>query len=281
MPDTPDCVADDVRRALAEDVGAGDLTASLIPAERRMAATVVSRETGVLCGRDWFGETFRQLDDTIRIQWFAADGDPLVADQRVCRLEGPARGLLSGERTALNFLQTLSGTATATASCVAELADSATELLDTRKTIPGLRAAQKYAVLCGGGRNHRQGLHDAILIKENHIHACGSITAAVTEARGRHPGISVEVEAETIDELREAMDAGADIIMLDEFSPDALVQAREIAAGRVRLEVSGNVDREGLRAIAAIGVDFVSVGAITKHLRALDLSMRFDDTVGN
>lgn len=271
----PDLVTQDVARALTEDVGPGDLTASLVPPEQTMDATVISREPGILCGQDWFDAVFHALDPGVRLHWLVQDGDSVSPDQTLCTVSGPARALLTGERTALNFLQTLSGTATATARYVAIVAGTGARILDTRKTLPGLRQAQKYAVRCGGGSNHRKGLFDAILIKENHIHAAGSISAAVTAARRLHPGVVVEVETENLDELRQALDSGADIIMLDNYGLEDMREACRLTAGRAGLEASGNVDMETLRDIAATGVDFISIGAITKHVRALDLSMRF------
>lgn len=272
--DTP-AVEADVRRALEEDVGSGDLTATLIPVDRRMSATVVSREPAVICGRVWFDAVFRLLDPDIGITWLVEDGDLVRQDQVLCELEGPARSLVTGERTALNFLQTLSGTATAARPYCDAVAGTGTRILDTRKTLPGLRAAQKYAARCGGCENHRQGLFDAILIKENHIHAAGSISAAVRTARQTHPGVSVEVETENLDEFREALATGADVIMLDNFTLDDMRTARKIGGADAVLEVSGNVELDGLRAIAETGVNYISVGAITKHVRAIDLSMRF------
>ncbi len=267
-------IRDDVARALREDVGSGDRTADLIPATQNMRATVISREDAVLCGAAWFDQAFHQVDDTVRINWQAADGDRVGPDQVLCRLEGPARALLTAERTALNFLQALSGTATQAHAYVEAVAGTGARILDTRKTLPGLRLAQKYAVRCGGGSNHRIGLFDAILIKENHIHAAGSIAAAVDAARRLHPGVKVEVETENLDELRQAVTARADVIMLDNYSLDAMREARRLA-GAIPLEASGNVDLAGIRRIAETGVDFISVGAITKHLHAVDLSMRF------
>lgn len=272
---TTDTLQEDVRRALAEDVGDGDLTAALIPADRIGEATVISREPAVICGRAWFDAVYRQLDPAVTIQWHVNDGDTVEPDTLLCELSGPARSLVTGERTALNFLQLLSGTATTAHDYAAAVKGTGTQILDTRKTIPGLRQAQKYAVACGGCTNHRHGLFDAILIKENHIMAAGGITAAVQESRRLAPQVTVEVEVETLDELREALDAGADIILLDNFSLADLRRAREITGNRARLEASGNVDEHGLRAIADTGVDYISVGAITKHLRAVDLSMRF------
>ncbi len=269
-------VAADVRRALEEDVGSGDLTADLIPAEQQMRATVISREQAVLAGSAWFEQAFLQTCSAVRINWLAGDCESVAPDQLLCRVEGPARALLTAERTALNFLQTLSGTATVTRRYAEVLQGTATRVLDTRKTLPGLRLAQKYAVTCGGGSNHRIGLHDAILIKENHIHAAGSIPAAVATARQLHPGVRVEVETENLNELKQALDAGADCIMLDNYSLEDMREARRIA-GKTPLEASGNVDLETIRAIAETGVDFISVGALTKHVQAVDLSMRFEE----
>lgn len=272
-------IAEDVARALREDVGAGDLTAALIPAERRAVAVVISREAGMLAGCAWFEAVYRQVDSDVAIAWSASDGDRLVADQRICQITGSARSLLTAERTALNFLQTLSATATETRRYVDALAGLQTRILDTRKTIPGLRLAQKYAVRCGGGSNHRTGLFDAVLIKENHIMAAGGIKAAVAAARAHGAGSWVEVETENLDELREALDARADRIMLDNFDlammRDAVAINRSSSCPAI-LEASGNVSLAGLRAIAETGVDDISVGALTKHLRALDLSMRFE-----
>ncbi|MFZ5491299.1 MAG: carboxylating nicotinate-nucleotide diphosphorylase [Pseudomonadota bacterium] len=268
-------IAGQVRSALDEDVGAGDLTAGLIPADAQATARVVSREAAVICGRDWFDAVFRQLDPAVQVVWQVADGDAVGADQILCELAGPARAILTGERCALNFLQTLSGTATATRRFVDALGAGHTRLLDTRKTLPGLRLAQKYAVRCGGGHNHRKGLYDAVLIKENHIAAAGSLTAAVQAARRQTPvGTPIEVEVETLDQLREALAAGAPQILLDNFSLPMMRDAVAIAGGRATLEASGGVAMDQLRAIADTGVDFMSVGALTKHLRAVDLSMR-------
>ena len=276
----PPDLADQVARALAEDVGSGDLTAALVPAGRAGRATVVTRESAVLCGRPWVDEVFRQLDPSVRVIWEAEEGADLAPDQLLCRLDGPARSLLTGERTALNFLQTLSGTATATRRYVAAVAGLPCRILDTRKTLPGLRRAQKYAVRCAGGSNHRMGLYDGILVKENHIMAAGSIAAAVDAARAAGSTVPVEVEVETLDELRQALDAGADMALLDEFSLDELRTAvamnRAHPRGPMKLEASGNVTLETLRAIAESGVDFVSIGSLTKHVRAVDLSMRFE-----
>jgi len=272
----PEDVAATVARALAEDVGDGDRTAAIIGAEQRAAARVSAREAGVLCGRAWFDETFRQLSPAVAIAWSAADGDAVEPDAVLCRLEGPARALLTGERTALNFLQLLSGTASAARALARQLEGTGAMLLDTRKTVPGLRRAQKYAVVCGGGHNHRQGLYDAVLIKENHIAACGSIAAAVGRARALHPGITVEVELERLAQLEEAIAAGADIAMLDNFSLADMRAAVRAASGALKLEASGGFDAASVRAVAETGVDFVSAGAMTKHLRSLDLSMRIE-----
>lgn len=271
----PTVIEDDVRRALAEDVGSGDLTADLIPAETRMQATVISREPAVLCGTAWFDTVFRQVDRAVTIDWQLADGDRIEADQLLCTLSGPARAILTGERTALNFLQTLSGTATTARQYVDAVAGTSVQILDTRKTLPGLRLAQKYAAACGGCRNHRIGLFDAILIKENHIAAAGSITNAVAAARRLHPEVHVEVETENLDELREALAAGADSIMLDEYSLADMKKARQIAGPDYPLEASGNVTLETIRTVAETGVSYVSIGAITKYVRAIDLSMRY------
>jgi nicotinate-nucleotide pyrophosphorylase (carboxylating) len=234
----------------------------------------------VLCGRPWFDEVFRQIDPAARVAWDAEEGASVEPGQRLCRIAGPARSLLTGERTALNFLQTLSGTATATRRYVQLVAGLPCRILDTRKTLPGLRRAQKYAVRCGGGSNHRMGLYDGILVKENHIMAAGSIAAAVSAAREAGASVPVEVEVETLDELRQALDAGADMALLDEFSLDdlraAVAMNRSHARGPMQLEASGNVTFETLRGIAETGVDFVSIGSLTKHMRAVDLSMRFE-----
>ncbi len=272
----PDDITATVQRALAEDLGSGDLTAALIPADRHARGHVLSREPAVLCGSAWFEEVFRQLDDCIRIQWLAQDGEPVRRDQMLCRLQGPARTLLSGERTALNFLQTLSGTATMVRRYAEAVQDTRAVILDTRKTLPGLRSAQKYAVRCGGASNHRMGLFDGILIKENHIMAAGNITAAVTTARRQGNKVPVEVEVENLDQLREALTAGADILLLDNFNPDTLREAVRITAGRAKLEASGGIDMAQLRIVAETGVNYISVGALTKHVCAIDLSMRFE-----
>ena len=271
-------IADDVRRALAEDLGAGDVTAALLPAEGSSAATVITREDAVLCGTAWFDTVFAQLDPTVRISWLEQDGDAIQAGQELCRLCGPTRALLSGERCALNFLQTLSATATATHRYVAAIAGTGAQILDTRKTIPGLRAAQKYAVRCGGGRNHRMGLYDAILIKENHIVAAGSIERAISSARQLSPDLSIEVEVENLEQLQQALAAHADSILLDNFALDDLPAAVTLNAGRARLEASGGITLANVRDIASTGVDFISVGSLTKHIQAIDLSLRVDNS---
>ncbi|RYD15024.1 MAG: carboxylating nicotinate-nucleotide diphosphorylase [Lysobacteraceae bacterium] len=271
-----EAIARDVRAALAEDIGSGDVTADLLPERAQARARVITRENAVLCGRAWFDECFRQLDPAVRIEWAAADGERVAAGALLCRIEGAARALVTAERSALNFLQALSGTATTTATFVEAVRGTRTVVLDTRKTLPGLRLAQKYAVRAGGGANHRIGLFDAVLVKENHIAACGSIAAAVARARELHPGVLVETEVETFAELREALGAGADRIMLDEFELHELAQAVAEVGGRVPLEVSGSVALERVRAIAETGVDYVSIGALTKHVRAIDLSMRVE-----
>jgi len=271
-----DSIARDVRRALEEDIGSGDVTADLLPAEARARARVISREAAVLCGGAWFDECFHQIDPDVRIEWATHDGERIAAGALLCQIEGRARALVTAERSALNFLQTLSATATATATYVEAARGTRAAILDTRKTLPGLRLAQKYAVRCGGGQNHRIGLYDAVLIKENHIAAAGSIHAAVARARTLHPGVLVETEVENFAELREALAAGVDRIMLDEFELHELSQAVTEVGGRVPLEMSGSVSLERVRAIAETGVDYVSIGALTKHIRALDLSMRIE-----
>ncbi|HEI6896880.1 TPA: carboxylating nicotinate-nucleotide diphosphorylase [Yersinia enterocolitica] len=275
-----------VAQALSEDLGGEvnadrDLTAQLLPASKQAEATVITREAGVFCGQRWLNEVFIQLGAQVSVKWEVKDGDKLVADQVLCHLAGPARILLTGERTALNFLQTLSGVATEVSRYVTALSGLHTQLLDTRKTVPGLRTALKYAVLCGGGNNHRLGLSDAFLIKENHIIAAGSIKEAVAKAFWIHADVPVEVEVESLDELQQALEAGADIIMLDNFTipmmREAVNMRDELAKTQssAQLEVSGNVTLETLRSYAETGIDFISVGALTKHITALDLSMRF------
>lgn len=266
-----------VRAALEEDVGSGDLTAGLVPVDAVASARVVCRDQAVLCGQAWFTAVFQALDPRIEITWQARDGDDLAPGQTVCLLSGPARAMLTGERCALNFLQTLAGTATTTRAYVAAIAGMHTKLLDTRKTLPGLRLAQKYAVHCGGALNHRKGLYDAILIKENHIASAGSITTAIEAARRAAPrDIPIEVEVENLDQLRSALAAGVRQILLDNFSLGLMREAVKLVANRATLEASGGVGIEALKAIAATGVDFISVGSLTKHLHAVDLSMRVD-----
>jgi nicotinate-nucleotide pyrophosphorylase (carboxylating) len=275
----PEDLDDAVARALAEDVGSGDLTALLVPDGARCRARVITREAAVLCGTAWVDAVFRALDRRLAVRWHAADGDAVEPDQLLFEVEGAARPLLTGERTALNFLQTLSGTATTARRYVEAIAGTGCTILDTRKTLPGLRLAQKYAVRCGGGRNHRLGLYDGILVKENHIAAAGGIRQAVRVAREIAPDVPVEVEVETLEELEETFAAGADMALLDEFT---LVQLREaVRRNRERprplgLEASGGIDFQNLRAVAQTGVDFISIGAITKHVKAVDLSMRME-----
>jgi len=261
-------ITETVRRALAEDVGAGDLTAALIPADARAEAQVITREDAVLCGTAWFDEVFRRVDKRIRVVWLIKDGAAMRAGQTLCNASGPARGLLTSERTALNFLQLLSGTATRTRQYVDAVRGTKTIVLDTRKTVPGLRRAQKYAVACGGAQNHRLGLYDAILIKENHVAAAGSITAALEAARHTAPkGISVEIEVENIGQLREALAAGADRLLLDNFSVEELKAAVAETRGQAKLEASGGIDLSNIRAFAETGVDYISIGDMTKIVR--------------
>jgi len=274
-PPPPEAVAADVERALQEDVGDGDCTAALIPAGTVLETRVISREAAVLSGSPWFVETFRQTDPAVRVRWQASDGDLIRRDQELCRLNGPARAVLTGERTALNFLQTLSGTATQAHRYVEAVAGTGAVILDTRKTLPGLRLAQKYAVRCGGARNHRIGLFDAILIKENHISAAGSIREAVRQAMQLNAGLLIEVEVENLDELEEAWKAGAQRALLDNFNLQTLSIAVKRFKGRVELEASGGIDLQTVRAVAETGVDFISTGAITKSVQATDFSMRF------
>ncbi|MBL4620799.1 MAG: carboxylating nicotinate-nucleotide diphosphorylase [Immundisolibacteraceae bacterium] len=267
-----------VQNALSEDIGASDLTAALIPAEKQMKGRVIAREPGVLAGSEWFNEVFRQVDPTVTITWLASDGDLLTANQPLCTLEGPARALLTGERTALNFIQLLSAVASRTRRYVDAVCASNCKILDTRKTIPGLRLAQKYAVLCGGGKNHRIGLFDAVLIKENHIASAGSIAAAVSQARENasksNNQVMVEVEVESLEELTLAIAASADRILLDNFSLTDLKTAVKTNSGRSELEASGGITLQTIGPIANTGVDFISVGELTKTIDALDLSMR-------
>ncbi|MCF5398313.1 carboxylating nicotinate-nucleotide diphosphorylase, partial [Pseudomonas syringae] len=263
-----------VRRALLEDVGSGDITAQLIPAERLAKATIISRDAAVIAGTAWVDAVFRQLDPRVAVHWQVTDGDRVSPNQALFHLEGPARSLLTGERSALNFLQMLSGVATRAQYFADMVAGTQVKLLDTRKTLPGLRMAQKYAVTCGGCHNHRIGLYDAFLIKENHIAACGGIAQAVEAAHRIAPGKPVEVEVESLGELKQALDAGADIIMLDELSLDDMREAVRLTAGRASLEASGGINDDTLRVIAETGVDYISIGAMTKDVKAVDLSMR-------
>ncbi|MGH8299457.1 MAG: carboxylating nicotinate-nucleotide diphosphorylase [Steroidobacteraceae bacterium] len=275
----PADLSDQVAAALREDVGGGDVTAWLVPEDQKVRGRVVTRENAVLCGRPWADETFRRLDAGIRLTWHAADGERIAAGAVIFELEGRARPILTGERTALNFLQLLSATATLASRFAAAVAGTGCTVLDTRKTIPGLRSAQKYAVRCGGGRNHRMGLYDMVLIKENHIAAAGSLTAAITAARRVAGSVKVEVEVESLQELEEALAAGPDIVLLDDFTLEDLAAAVSLNRSRgrpVALEASGSVSLETVRAIAATGVDFVSSGGLTKNVRAVDLSMRLD-----
>ncbi len=264
----------EIRRFLAEDVGLGDITASIIPPSVHAKAEVVTREAMVLCGRDWFQAVFFELDPACLVEWQVAEGEEVAAGSRLCLLSGPARALLTGERTALNLLQTLSGTATAARRFAEAVAGTKVVVLDTRKTLPGLRRLQKYAVKVGGCENHRFGLYDGILIKENHIAAAGSIRAAVARARVLNPGLAIEVEVESLKELEEGLEAGADILLLDNFSLEELRAAVSITQGRALLEASGNINLTNIRQVAETGVDRISVGALTKHLKAVDLSMR-------
>jgi nicotinate-nucleotide pyrophosphorylase (carboxylating) len=263
-----------VKTALNEDIGSGDITADLIQEETKATATLITREHATLAGRQWFDEVFNQLDSSIQINWLVDDGDVITPNQKLCELSGSARSILTGERTAINFLQTLSATATSVAGFVGLINDTNTKILDTRKTIPGLRLAQKYAVTCGGGINHRIGLYDAILIKENHIMAAGSISEAIKTAKKKK--VPIEVEVESIQELEEALEGTPDQVLLDNFNIAQLNKAVLITKGRAKLEASGNVDKQSIRAIAETGVDYISIGALTKHIHAVDFSMRIN-----
>ena len=279
MPEPPRDLAAQVETALREDIGGGDITAALVPAGQRVRGSVITCETGVLAGRPWVDATFRHLDPQVHLVWHANDGEPIAANQVVLEIAGGARPVLTGERIALNFLQLLSATATATRRFVDAVAGTGCTILDTRKTIPGLRTAQKYAVLCGGGQNHRMGLYDRVLIKENHIAAAGSLGGAIRAARSHAPGMTIEVEVESLTELEEALAAAPDIVMLDDFTQAdlrAAVALNRGSARRVLLEASGSVTLETVRAVAETGVDYISIGALTKHVRAVDLSMRLD-----
>ena len=260
-------------------MGTGDVTAALVPPQQQVRAQVIAREPAILCGTDWVTETFRQLDGSVRLEWLAGDGERILAEMPVLRLDGSARPILSGERTALNFLQTLSATATAASRYVEAVAGTGCRILDTRKTLPGLRLAQKYAARCGGAQNHRLGLYDMVLIKENHIIAAGSISAAVSTARRNSPGLPIEVEVESLGEFDQALAAGADIIMLDELTPDdmrAAVARNRERGSKAKLEASGSVTLATVRDVALTGVDYISIGGITKHVQAVDLSMRLE-----
>jgi nicotinate-nucleotide pyrophosphorylase (carboxylating) len=281
MREPPRDLASQVEAALREDIGSGDVTAALVPAAQRVRGSVVTRESAVLAGRPWVDATFRHLDPQVQLVWRANDGEPLTANQVVFDIAGSARPVLTGERTALNFLQLLSATATVTRRFVDAVSGTGCTILDTRKTIPGLRSAQKYAVLCGGGQNHRMGLYDRILIKENHIAAAGSLAGAIRAARSHAPGMTVEVEVESLAELEQALSAAPDIVLLDEFTHADLRTAVALnhARGRpVKLEASGSVSLESVRAVAETGVDYISIGSLTKHVRAVDLSMRLEFT---
>jgi nicotinate-nucleotide pyrophosphorylase (carboxylating) len=276
-PRLPPDLVETVKRALAEDVGSGDITARLIGADTRAHAQVISREQAILCGTAWFDEVFKQLDNQMQITWHTLDGETINPNQVLCNLTGPARALVTGERTALNFLQLLSGTATHVQRYVKAISGTKACILDTRKTLPGLRSAQKYAVRCGGGTNHRLGLYDAFLIKENHILAAGSLTQAIAAARHHAAQLPVEVEVETLEQIKEALTAGADSLLLDNFTVPQLREAVTFVQNQVKLEASGGVTLETIRAIAETGVDFISVGAITKDVQAVDLSMRITE----
>lgn len=267
-------LSENVRLALAEDIRSGDITAQLVPEKQNVTATVITRENAIVCGRPWFDEVFRQIDDAVSIKWLVEEGDIVITDQKLLELSGSARSILTAERCALNFLQTLMATATTANSYAQTLEDSATQILDTRKTIPGLRLAQKYAVKTGGCKNHRIGLYDAFLIKENHIEACGSIGSAIAKARKISPSAPVEIEVETLEELRQSIDAGVDRVMLDNFSISDIEIASTMKTDSIEYEISGNITDEKLSALSNLGVDYISSGAITKNIKAIDLSMR-------
>jgi nicotinate-nucleotide pyrophosphorylase [carboxylating] (EC 2.4.2.19) len=275
LPPASEILAD-IERAFGEDIGPGDATADLLDPDATATAVLTCREDAVLCGTAWFDAAFRKLDPAVTIEWLANDGDRIAAGTAICRLGGKARALVTAERTALNFLQLMMATATVTSRYADAIAGTRTRVLDTRKTIPGLRRAQKYAVLCGGGTNHRMGLFDAMMLKENHIIAAGGIPQAVRAAREIHPNLPLIVEVETLDELGQVIEAGGDRALLDNFTPAMLRDAVALNAGRIPLEVSGNVEIDTIRAIAETGVDFISSGALTKHIRAIDLSLRLD-----
>ena len=273
----PDIVALDVTRALDEDIGTGDVSAQLIPADQTAHARIISREPAVLSGTAWADAAFRRVSPAVRIEWATTDGDALFPEQSLCLVSGPARAMLTAERVALNFLQTLSATATATRQFVDAVEGTGAQILDTRKTLPGLRYAQKKAVTDGGGMNHRMGLHDMVMLKENHIRAAGSITEAVRAAGVIGRDLPLEVEVETLEQLDETLAAGVKRVLLDNFSLEQLREAVEINRGRAKLESSGNVSLETVRDVAETGVDYISIGALTKHIQAVDLSMRFVD----
>ena len=275
MSVTQSTIEETVHLALREDIGEGDITAELIPADAVSLANVISREACIFCGMDWFEEVFRQIDDQVFIEWHLEDGDTVAADDTICSLSGPSRAILTGERTALNFIQTLSATATIASRYAEAVAGTGAVVLDTRKTIPGLRAAQKYAVSCGGCQNHRMGLYDAILIKENHILVAGDIHTAVEEARFHSPGYPVEIEVENNEQLQQAIDAGVDRVLLDNFGTEQIREAVKLCNGRIPLEASGGITLDNIRDYAETGIDFISTGSLTKDIIAIDLSMRF------
>lgn len=275
MNNLPSNIKQSVASALLEDIRDGDVTANLIPNDTQAKASVICREDAVIAGCAWFTETFHQIDPHVNIQWHFNDGDAVKANTCLCDISGSAKSMLTAERSALNFLQTLSATATQTRRYVETIAHTTTQILDTRKTLPGLRDAQKYAVLCGGGKNHRKGLYDGILIKENHIMAAGSIANAVTQAKTLNTSLAIEVEVENIDELTQALNAGADIVLLDNMAINTLKEAVDINQGKAKLEASGGVTLDSIAAIAETGVDFISIGDLTKNIQAIDLSMRF------
>ena len=267
----PADISSTVRRALSEDIGTGDITAELLPDILNVTAYVVSREQAIVCGTAWFDEVYHQLDKQLLVSWDVKDGEQIKSDEKVCTITGPVKTVLTGERTALNFLQLLSGTATVTHEYAAQLTGTKTELLDTRKTLPGLRTAQKYAVVCGGGKNNRMGLYDAVLIKENHIHAAGCIAGAIRQLKKLHRNIEIEVES--LDELQQAINGGADRVLLDNFDSETMRQAVKINNGKATLEASGGINIGKIKGIAETGVDYISVGSLTKDIRAIDFSL--------
>lgn len=277
MTISPAFITQSIKTSFNEDIGSGDITAELIAPDSRLDVSLICREKAVLCGSQWFSEAFLQLDPDVDIQWLAAEGDLIAANTIICQIQGNARAILSAERTALNFLQTLSATATVTHQYQSRIQHTACKILDTRKTIPGLRLAQKYAVKCGGGCNHRIGLFDAYLLKENHIAAAGSIAAAVTQARELHPQALLEVEVENLSQLDQAIQARVDRVLLDNFTIADLKQAVTLAGGSVELEASGNITLQNIEEIAQCGVDFISIGALTKHIQAIDFSLRYNE----